>query len=310
MEEREFHPLAPHSARRLAAAQSIGIREHAEYIAGISWSPSRGAGADSGCRPGSVADSSHATDEQTMSGHGTAMATLLFVSGNRTWRNMARMVLRGLPCVVAFADGTAARELVRDANNSRVFVDARIPHCRRLLETLDAEARAPRVVLLTSNGPDGSHGPAALARHPAVRAAYECPATAANLVELVLAEFPGTDGIALLDAALVAELRAALGPGVARVTLLDDFTREVESLWQQAEAARADGGRATLRATLHRLRGAVASMGACALDARLATLEPGTTAADSMHWADCRALLDVSVVALRTVLAGRDEAAR
>lgn len=235
-----------------------------------------------------------------MSGHGTELATLLFVSGNRTWRNMARVALRGLPCVVAFADGTAACERAHDAHNSRVFVDERVPDCRRLLETLHAGGRAPRVVLLTSNGP---LGPDALTRHPAVRAARDRPATAADLIELVLGELRWADGAALLDIALVAELRASLGPGAARACLLNDFTREGESLWRQAEAARADGDQATLRATLHRLRGAAASMGARALDARLATLEAGNTAAESMRWSECRALLDVSVVALRAALA-------
>lgn len=239
-----------------------------------------------------------------MSGRGTAVPTLLFVTGNRTWRNMARLALRDLPCVVAFADGTEVCELARDAKDSRVFVDERIPDCRRLLETLDTEGRAPRVVLLTSNGPG------ALAWHRTVRAAHDRPATAAELIEMVLGELPWTDGAALLDTALVAELRAALGPGAARLSLLDDFTREVASLWEQAEAALADGNQATLHATLHRLRGAVASMGARALDARLATLESGTSAVEGMRWTECRALLDASVVALRAAFSGGDPGAR
>lgn len=225
---------------------------------------------------------------------------ILLVSAARTWLQVARAALRTLPCTVAFADAAApAVRLACDADYARVLVDARLPGHAAVLAGLEPARYASRAILLADAANTVSPG---LSRLTPLRAVRPRPSTPSALRELVRAELESIDGL-LIDPLLVAELRAVVAPAAARAALCAQFSREAVALWDSAEAARSAGRAAACRASLHRLRGAAASMGARALDAALSRLVGSSGApGDETDWSRCRTLLEATFDALRTAL--------
>lgn len=79
------------------------------------------------------------------------------------------------------------------------------------------------------------------------------------------------DQDALVDPAVIAELRLVLGAGLTSV--LDTFIVQVREAMQQLPALHAADDHEALRALAHRLKGASGAVGARALLAEVITLE-------------------------------------
>ncbi len=228
---------------------------------------------------------------------------VLLVSGSRTYASAARLALDARGCrVTTAADGASALAMAERTRFHLLIVDERLPdiECARLLEQLGARAMDARIVMLLA---ETSATAVAAALRAGAHAVHPRPPTASGLTAIVGRERSG--GAPLLDGDFVAELRATLASPGARGALLGRFEAESLSLWTAAHQALVAGRAQALAASLHRLRGATASIGALACERRLAALAIRVDAPllDDAEWEACRALLEQSIAALRRALA-------
>ena len=228
---------------------------------------------------------------------------MLLVSGNRTYASAARLALQAHGCrVMTAADGASALALAGRGNFELILVDERLPdiECAHLLEQLGAQQVDARLVMLLA---DTAPTAVAAALRAGAHAVHPRPSVASGLSAIVRREL--SEDTPLLDDALVAELRAAIASPDARAALLARFEAEARSLWSAAHEALDAGQVDVLAASLHRLRGATAGMGALACEHRLAALavRADEPLLDSAQWKACHALLVQSIAALRKVLA-------
>jgi len=227
---------------------------------------------------------------------------VLLVSANRTYANAARIALSAQGCRVTTAmSGASALAMASDARFALLLVEQRLPgsDALQLLTQLSAQAPDAHVVMLMK---ETSSASAARALAAGAHAAYPRPPTAAGLAGIVRRELLPSPR--LLDDALVAELREAIaGPG-ARAALLAHFEGEARALWCAADEALGAGHAQAFASALHRLRGATASVGALACEARLAGLAIRSDGPllDIEQWKACHMLLEQSIAALRNAL--------
>jgi len=238
-----------------------------------------------------------------MSASNAGEVDVLLVSGNRTYASAARLALHAHGCrVMTAANGASALALTRTTTFSLLLVDERLPdiECARLLEQLGALRVDARIVMLLT---DTTPTAVAAALRAGAHAVHSRPPAALGLTAIVRREL--SEDSPLLDGALVAELRAAIANPGAREALLPRFEAEAQSLWSAAHEALVSGQVEVVAASLHRLRGATAGMGALACERRLATLavRADEPLPDSAQWKACRALLEQSIAALYKVLA-------
>jgi CheY-like chemotaxis protein len=236
--------------------------------------------------------------------HATASCTLdvLLVSGNRTYANAARIALSAQGCRVTTAmNGSSALAMTSNACFALLLVDERLPgrDGLQLLTQLSAQARGARIVMLMT---ETSSTYSARVITAGAHAAYPKPPTASGLAGIVRRELLPQPP--LLDDALVEELRDAITMPGARAALLARFEKETQALWRAADEALGAGQLQAFAAALHRLRGATASVGALACEARLAGLaiHADGPLLDVEQWQACHALLEQSIAALRNVL--------
>lgn len=227
---------------------------------------------------------------------------VLLVSANRTYANAARIALGAQGCrVVTALGGPSALAMTGDACFALLLVDERLPGLDglQLLAQLAAQARDARIVMLMT---ETSSAHAARALAAGAHAAYRKPPSASGLAGIVRREL--LPHPPLLDDAVVDELREAIaGPG-ARAALLARFEGEARALWSAADEALEAGHVQAFASALHRLRGATASVGAQACEARLAGLaiHPDGPPLDIEEWKACHTLIEQSIAALHNAL--------
>lgn len=102
--------------------------------------------------------------------------------------------------------------------------------------------------------------------------------------------------IPLIDRPLYRELRETCGDRRQWCRVLDTFTAEARALYAAASAAHEAGDTPRRCTTLHRLRGAAATLAAPRLTQTIATLE--TEPEEPARWRDARDALEATLAAL------------